>query len=588
MNATPVATELDFAKVEWGEDGLPRSPLFDDVFHSTSGAVGQCEHVFIDGNGLSQRWHGTKRFAIGELGFGSGLNFLVTAQAWMQQAQPDQTLHYCAIEQHPWTIRDSERLYAMLDRHFVLQSEWLACLHQLRVGSNRFVLAKGRIHLTVHIGDVAAVLPLMRGRVDAWYLDGFNPRTNEDMWAPELYRMLYEQSAAGTTLASWCCAGHVRRGLRDAGFDVSKRAGFANKREMLSAVKPGQVVSRPQFGRVQVVGAGVAGAWLARELAERGVRVEVYDRAHGPGRGASGMPMLVIRPFARHRDTPTARFFWQAASFAVARTASLQLHSWVEAPVWRAFYDEPPHWLEPAGWCDGRELCAELLDHPAITCFWNRDIPSADGWSCRREPTFFCTASSSGTVLGGDGMVRPIRGQQSLWRDNQGQLGTHSPRVGDCVAAQAPEGLYFGATHRPGDESTDVHPLEALEYGRNLPTPPTTDDLKEMSHWTGTRHQSRDRLPCCGPAPYAEAMVTDAKEAGKASVADIPAQAQVWLNLAHGSRGATSAVLCAAMLADQIEDLPAPVLANEADALDPRRFILRDWRRGRLRLHQAD
>lgn len=580
MHPTPVATELVLAKIAWGEDGVPRSPQYDDVFHSTAGATGQCEHVFIGGNKLAQRWSGRRRFAIGELGFGSGLNFLVTTDAWLKQARPQQTLHYCGIEQHPWSAADTERLFTWLGREPTLLKEWLHCLTQLRVGANRFVLAQGRIHLTLHVGDVASVLPRMQGWMDAWYLDGFNPRTNTAMWAPEIYRCLFEQSRGGTTLASWCCAGHVRRALTDAGFAVAKQEGFANKREMLTASKPGPQAERPVYDRVQVVGAGLAGAWLARELAERGIRVEVYERANGPGRGASSMPMLVIRPFARHRDTPTARFFWQAAPLAVQRTAALDLHSWVETPIWRAFADEPPHWLEPGGWCDGQELCARLLKHPSIASYYGRDIPSADGWACRREPTFFCTAHVPGLALGARAVIRPIRGQQSLWRSSQGQLGEGTPRVGDCVAAQAEAGLYFGATHRYDDEDTRIHPEEALHYGRNLPTPPESADLQQMSHWAGTRRQSRDRLPCCGPAPLPDGDWVYGREAGKARVADIPAQPQLWLNLAHGSRGATSAVLAAVLLADQIEELPGPLLEDEASALDPRRFLLRDWRRG--------
>ncbi len=580
MHPTPVATEPAFAQIDWGEDGIPRSPQYADVFHSTAGAAGQCEHVFIRGNRLPQRWPQCRRFAIGELGFGSGLNFLLTADAWLAQAGPQQTLHYCGIEQHPWTPADTTRLFKWLNARPALLQEWLQCLSALRIGANRFVLGQGRIHLTLHVGDVAEVLPRMQGWMDAWYLDGFNPRTNGAMWAPEIYRCLFAQSRGGTTLASWCCAGHVRRALGEAGFAVQKQAGYAHKREMLSACKPGAAASRARHERVQIIGAGLAGAWLAHELAERDIQVEVYERANGPGRGASGMPMLVIRPFARHRDTPTARFFWQAAPLAVRRTAALGLNSWVETPVWRAFADENPHWLQPAGWCDGQELCTRLLAHPAIRCFYGRDIPGADGWACRREPTFFCTADAPGIALGARNVIRGIRGQQSLWRSSQGQLGDMTPRVGDCVAAQAEEGLYFGATHRYDDEDIAVYPEEALGYGRNLPVPPTSKDLAQMSHWAATRRQSRDRLPCCGPAPEADSHWARSREAGKAQVADIPAQPQVWLNLAHGSRGATSAVLAAVLLADQIEELPAPVLADEATALDPRRFILREWRRG--------
>lgn len=592
MNATPVnqrnPTEFTPAIVEWGDDGVPRSPVFGDVFHSIAGARSQCEHVFIDGNELPKLWLRQDDSAIGELGFGSGLNFLVTAEAWLKQASAEQRLYYCAIEKHPWSVADSRRLFKSAGINEAIGLEWLQLLPQLRVGSNRLVLGQGRIILTLHVGDVESVLPQMRGHVDAWYCDGFNPRGNANMWNTAVARELFRLCRPGATLATWCCAGEFRRALVSVGFELRKRAGFAHKREMLTALKPGSSIPRKRPRRVQIIGAGLAGSWLAREFANRGVAVELYERRHGPAREASGMPMLMVRPYSAHRDTPIARFFWQAAPFAVNQIQVLGLRTWIATPIWREFGDEPVEILEPAGWLDGAEVCSTLIDHPLITPFWNHEIPTADGWACRTDPTFFCTATASPLITGESTPIKAIRGQLSLWTRQEGQLGERHTRVGNCVAASAPEGLYFGASQVHNCDDPSIHAHEALEYGRNLPCPPMPNDLADMRHWAGVRRQTRDRLPLCGPAIDTQTPVESGLVAGRAAVSDIPANTKLWLNLAHGSRAATAAPICAALLADAALDLPAPCLGNQIDALDPRRFLLRDWRRGKRFPKQSD
>lgn len=587
MNPTPPTaqspTTFGLATVQWGDDGIPRSPLFGDVFHSIAGAQAQCEHVFIQGTELPKVWAQQADTAVGELGFGSGLNFLVTAQQWLTQAPPNARLYYVAIEKFPWSAADSIRLFRQAGLQSSLIEEWLQKKNQLQVGSNRIALAHGRIQLSLHIGDIELLLPQLRGRVDAWYCDGFNPSGNSEMWTEAVTKHLARLSRPGAKLATWCCAGHFRRALQKAGFQVEKKPGFANKREMLSAQFAGDFQPRRRLRRVQVVGAGLAGCWLAREFAERGVAVELYEREHGPARGASGMPMLMVRPYSGHRDTPIARFFWQAATYSVARIVEQGISSWVQTPVWRMFGDEPIRALAPAGWLDGLDLCAGLIDHPRIKTFWNHEIPTAAAWACRREPSFFCTATAALAVIGDSTPIRPIRGQLSLWFGQHEQLGDKPVRVGDCVAAAAPEGLYFGASQVHDCNDSHIQDTEALKYGSKLPQAPTHSDLNHMRHWAGVRRQSRDRLPLCGPAVAPDGSVDPKLVAGRAVLQDLPTQPNLWLNLAHGSRAATAAPLCAAILADAAMDLPAPALANELDALDPRRFLLRDWRRGHRR-----
>lgn len=592
MNATPAPTALDYAQVDWGADGVPRSPLYGDVYHAREGACGQSEAVFVQGNDLPRRWAAGGGRVVAELGFGSGLNFLHAAGRFLETAPAGATLDYVGFELAPWRPADAARLYAGEPLPARLCAAWLAQADTLQPGANRIVLAGGRLRLTLLLGPAERLLPQARFAAQAWFLDGFAPRCNADLWAPELWAAVAAASAPDATLATWCCAGAVRRGLQAQGFVLQRRPGYGGKRERLEgrlapaagaaravpALAP-EPASMPAPEAVDIVGAGLAGAWTARTLAEQGLEVHVHEAAPRPASDASGMPMLMVRPYARHRDTPTARFFWQAAPHACARIAELELPSWRPGPVWRAFGQEAPQWLSPAGWCDGAELCRVLLDHPRIHVYYGSVVPAThDNAAHRARPRIWCTAWPPADA-GLAPYLRRIGGQQSAWA--RPQLGTQQPRVGDAVAAEAAGWLYFGASQRLDERATQARPEEALAYGARLPQPPTPADLARMRHWLGTRVQARDRLPLLGPLPWPQAAPPPGLVAGRAGVEDLPARAGAWLHLAHGSRGATAAPLCAQWLADRLLGRPWPLLAGEAAALDPRRFALRDWRRGR-------
>nr|MBV6628783.1 tRNA (5-methylaminomethyl-2-thiouridine)(34)-methyltransferase MnmD [Oceanococcus sp. HetDA_MAG_MS8] len=582
MNATPQATGFAPAEVVWREDGTAVSPKFGDVFHSASGAAAQARYVFIQGNDLPARWQRGEATRIAELGFGSGLNFLLSAQLFLDHAPATATLYYLGLELHPWTRTDAERLLHDAPIAAQLKSQWLDALNALVVGPNRIILAQGRIQLTLIVAEAQLSLKQASFPVECWFLDGFGPRYNPEMWQPELLQTIASQLQPGGTLATWCCAGPVRRELEAAGLHIAKQPGFGRKREMLVAHKPG--LSQPlRVSRLKVIGGGLAGAWTARLAAERGLEVQLVDAAKAPATGASCMPMLMVRPYARHRDTPTGRFFWQAAAFSVSRLNAWQPPGWQACAIWREFGEEVPHWLEPAGWHDGPKLCQFLLEHPRIQCEWQRSIPPQLHKLSASEAQVWATAVPPQPVQPGPqgaSLVRAIRGQQSLWQSGALQLGQHNPRVGHCVGVETPLGLYFGASQGFDDLGLDHRPHEALTYGARLPKPPQESDLAQMQHWTGTRRQSRDRLPLVGPCPDIHLQPQPGLAAGRAHQTDLPVIEGHWLNVAHGARTATSAGLAASLLLDRIMGTPWACLADEAFALDPRRFWLRAWRRG--------
>ncbi|WP_298013447.1 FAD-dependent 5-carboxymethylaminomethyl-2-thiouridine(34) oxidoreductase MnmC [uncultured Castellaniella sp.] len=267
----------------WSEtaQGVPRSERYGDAYHGHAGAVAQARHVFLRGNGLPRRWQGRDAFTICETGFGLGQNFLTAWQAWRDDPQRSARLHYLAFEAHPFAVPDLRRAWDRLPGDMQpLADELAACWPALLPGLHRLDLAGGRVSLTLHFGDIGRTARQAQATVDAFFLDGFAPRVNPEMWTPTVFGQLRRLARAGATAASWCSAGQVRRDLRDAGFLVRKVPGLAGKHETTVAVlRPnlGAPASLPRRQAVAVIGAGLAGAGVAQALALRGHEVQVWD-----------------------------------------------------------------------------------------------------------------------------------------------------------------------------------------------------------------------------------------------------------------------------------------------------------------------
>ena len=230
MNTRPIVA----AMLAFNEDGLPWSAAYQDIYHPQAGAFTQAQHVFLAGNELPQRWQRRHRFVILETGFGLGNNFLATWLAWQQDAQRCERLVFVSIEQHPFTTDDLRRAHAHspaaeLARQLV--EAWPPLTHNLHTLS----FESGKVQLLLALGNVSDWLPEIVARVDAFYLDGFVPAHNPQMWQARLFKALARLAAPDATLATWTAASTVRDGLRTAGFDARKAPGKGGKRDITLA-----------------------------------------------------------------------------------------------------------------------------------------------------------------------------------------------------------------------------------------------------------------------------------------------------------------------------------------------------------------
>ncbi len=212
------------ATVIWRHGNLPVSPRFDDPYYSPQGGLDEARHVFLAGNGLPDRFR--PGFHIAELGFGTGLNALAAWQAWRDAAIPG-SLRYTAFEAYPMSADDMARALAGFPPLAELARDLVATW---RAGARSLSLPGLRLHVV--IGDARNTLPDWDGCADAWFLDGFAPARNPELWGPELMQEVASHCSPNGSLATYTAAGHVRRALAAAGFSVERRAGFGRKRHM--------------------------------------------------------------------------------------------------------------------------------------------------------------------------------------------------------------------------------------------------------------------------------------------------------------------------------------------------------------------
>lgn len=304
---------MPHAQLDWDDQGRPFSRVFDDVYFSDQSGLDETRYVFIEQNRLAERFAALPengRLVIGETGFGTGLNFLCAWQVFEQHATASARLHFVSVEKYPLSPADLQRALALWPELKPLADQLLEQYVAIHPGFQRVTLANGRVTLTLLIGDALEQLPQLDARIDAWFLDGFAPAKNPDMWTAELFAELARLSAPGTSISTFTSTGWVRRLINAAGFKMKRTPGIGHKWEILRgeflgwpqevaappAHKPWFARPAPPTGerRALVIGAGLAGCASAASLAARGWHVTVLERHNDIAQEASGNPQGVL------------------------------------------------------------------------------------------------------------------------------------------------------------------------------------------------------------------------------------------------------------------------------------------------------
>jgi len=590
------------------QDGVPASAASGDISHSADGGAGQAQHVFLQGCGLPQAWASRASFVVLETGFGTGLNFLTTWAAWRADPQRPARLHFLSVEKHPFRAEDLARLHAQWPQFADLSNELLANWPMLTPGFHRIALDGDRVQLTLMLGDAADCLPQVEAAVDAFYLDGFAPDVNADLWQPALFGELARLAKPGATAATYTVAAPVRQGLAQAGFACEKRAGYGRKRHCLSArfageATPGQP-AKPQH--VAVIGAGVAGAATAHALAQRGIAVTVLERADTVAQGASGNPVGVFRPLVSRDDNRAGRLTRAAFLYDLRAWATLPAVEWSRCGVLHLAKDAdaaakqkqaladtaPPadfaRWVEldearelanwpvaapgvfypAAGWVVPASLCRAWLDHRLVRlrtgCAVARLNKATAGWQLL-DQAGAVLAEADAVVLANARDASSLAPDQA-WplhtvRGQITQLPPGSlPEISRVIAregyvAPGAERPLVGATYEHEDDDTapraasDLSNLARLEA--ILPGAGQRFSASEVSGRASLRATLPDRLPLVGA---------------------VDAHPGLYVAAGYASRGVVWAGLLGEALADLMTGQPLPLEADLMRAIAPGRF----------------
>ncbi|MGE6810117.1 MULTISPECIES: bifunctional tRNA (5-methylaminomethyl-2-thiouridine)(34)-methyltransferase MnmD/FAD-dependent 5-carboxymethylaminomethyl-2-thiouridine(34) oxidoreductase MnmC [unclassified Pseudoalteromonas] len=348
------------ANIHFNHQGTPVANDFDDIYYSDDNGLAESYYVFYQQNNIDTRLqsHDQAHFVIAETGFGTGLNFLNTCQHFTdhlarQQVQKQlnygvKRLHFIAFEKHPLSVSDLSKILTAWPE-FNLLSEQLISQYPINLaGCHRLEFNNGTIVLDLYFGDALESIKTMSyprsGIVDAWFLDGFAPSKNPDMWQQSLFNAMVNISKVGATLATFTAAGFVRRGLSDAGFTMQKVKGFAHKRSMLIGTlkHTNDTQSAPSYfnhdvsplSNVAVIGGGIASSCILYSLAKRGISSQLFCQDAAPAMGASHNVQGAVYPHLQAKNSPHSELF--AHSFLYAKRLYKQLlndgfsfdHSW--------------------------------------------------------------------------------------------------------------------------------------------------------------------------------------------------------------------------------------------------------------------
>jgi tRNA 5-methylaminomethyl-2-thiouridine biosynthesis bifunctional protein len=623
------------------QDGQPYSARYQDVYFSRDSGLEETRHVFLANNGLRERWQALEQahFTICETGFGTGLNFLCAWQLWEEIAPNDAALHFVSTEKYPLSHEELQQTLVLWPQLTRFSDLLLAQYKLLAPGWHKLVFDHGRVTLTLLIGDARDTLPQLRAHIDAWFLDGFAPAKNPEMWQQELFDSMARLSHSGTTLATFTSAGDVRRGLQAAGFEVRKVPGFGSKREMLagkfnSARKP----YRPEHRKAIVIGGGIAGASSAYALAIRGWQVTLVERNEDVAQEASGNPVAVLYPRLTGQDIPLGRLAqhgflhthrllqrlgldaadYQACgllqlAFDAREVARCQAVAERELPTELAQLASAAQaseiagfpltlgglFLPSAGWVSPTAFCKALASHPNITLRASVTVLQLkhiddlwqvwDGHALLAEAPVVIVAAANATPSFSQTAhlpLEPVRGQITCIPATAESQHLKTVICTEGYISPAANGMHcLGATFSTNDPDTDVREEDHvvnLDMLKQL-SPTLYDSLaaQPLEGRAAHRAVTPDYLPMVGPL-LDTSVIADKPPRYNVDPMTLPWLNGLYVNTGHGSKGLINAPLCAEMLACAINGEPGPADARLMAALDPNRFLLRKYGLKRL------
>ncbi|MBL4588567.1 MAG: bifunctional tRNA (5-methylaminomethyl-2-thiouridine)(34)-methyltransferase MnmD/FAD-dependent 5-carboxymethylaminomethyl-2-thiouridine(34) oxidoreductase MnmC [Alphaproteobacteria bacterium] len=409
--------------------GAPRSKEFDDIYFSQEDGLAEAEFVFLKGNNLPDAWRGEDSFTIVETGFGTGLNFLASWDLFEKTAESSQRLNFISFEQYPLSveeIRDAlapwvDRFGAKIDRFLDVYPLRIPGVHSLCISENVF--------LTLIFDDVNDALPKLSGHaVDAWFLDGFTPSKNPEMWTEAVFESMARLSHDKTSFATFTAAGFVKRGLEDAGFDVSKSEGFRYKRELLVGRLPesNKKENSKTVRSVAIIGGGLAGCAMAYWLKKQGLVPTVFEAEAELASGASGNKCGMLSPRLSKLRNVNSDFYMQSFAMAIRELGQISKTHDIEFSSCGALHlmhnenmkTRYPSMVENWGWHSDH---ARIVDRAEASAIAGVEIEQAGLYlpdAAMANPAKLCHAYVDGIDVVYNAEIRDIQKDGTQWNVN--------------------------------------------------------------------------------------------------------------------------------------------------------------------------
>jgi tRNA 5-methylaminomethyl-2-thiouridine biosynthesis bifunctional protein len=623
--------KIEHNDLAW-RDNAPVSANFGDVYYSAENGLAETNYVFLHGIGAPDAWAGSDHFVIAETGFGTGLNFLATWKAFRESGATGR-LTFISVEGYPLTERALEAAHETFSEIADYAASLRAAWPPASPGFHKRHFDGGKVNLLLMFGDAAASYARLDAAVDAWFLDGFAPAKNPDMWSDAMFDQIARLAKPGARFATFTAAGFVRRGLAARGFEVAKVKGYGTKRERLigqmtdKSVATANVTERPEWasltrakgGPVAVIGGGIAGASMAHALRTREREVLLFEGPEHPS--ASKVPAAILAPRFVLDNQPISEFFTAAYAYAAAfkpyetswaSTGGISMlpKSAKDAKRLRAIarhLDWSHDWLElletglrlPRGGSidTARALTALKAGSTVYQSAVKSLTPTPDGWRLSTDIGIFDAAhvviacgieSTSLLPAGACPPLRPNRGQVEIVRGDG--LAAGSLAYGGYLTAEIAGERTLGSTFdrlesfsaedfapREEDRMRILATYEAVT-GKSFPATSIT------TSWAGVRATTPDHLPYAGPAfdavavskQYA-ALGRDANIEGLGAAPIVPGLSMF---TGLGSKGYQYGPVLADYLAASLCGEPLPLPTDHIAALHPMRGLIRSIIRG--------
>jgi len=623
----------NYAQLEW-QKNQPYSSLYGDVYFSSESGLTETQYVFLQHNHLEQRWKNLSEdtFTIAETGFGTGLNFLSAWSLWDKLAPSNATLHFISTELHPVSLADLQKALSLWPELSSLSKMLTEQYHDIFPGWHRFEFDQSRVVLTLLVGDVNQTLPELNAKVDAWFLDGFSPAKNPNMWLQPLFQTIANLSKENTTFATFTSASLVRKGLESVGFVVNKTPGYGKKREMLSGYYPSSSqikTSAIKERRAIVVGGGLAGASTAHAMARRGWKVTLIERHEALAKEASGNPLGVLYP----RITAGDSLLNQIASHGFLHTLrllkkisvkekdinncgvlQLSFNQREKSRIESVLATNNPFVFEvdaakasqlagtklthggmfiPKGSClNPAALCHALTAHKNISIQTSNQIlrlkRENEEWQLWNETVMLgqapivILASANDTMLfeqTAHCTLQPVRGQISLLPATLSSMPIKTVICTEGYLTPATSGYHcLGASFSPNDAAIDVRKEDHqsnLEMLKHLAPAIDSYTPEQLEGRAAIRCTTSDYLPMAGLVLDAQSLKNEPPRPSSSSN-QLKKMNGLYINAGHGAKGLVNAPLCAEIIASLINGDPLPVSKSLAGALNPNRFLLRE------------